>query len=714
MRGTKIHLWYVVAYAMFVALACIACIEDSTHIKTHQAKVVVLMQETEQQRWEETARWALQNIAIAQKDMDERVQLQLVFKNQDDEDVEEYIQQLVEEKEVMAVIGPTTSDCAMQVAMLLSKNKIPMISPSATSVEYQRRFADVPYIWNMAESDIVQLEVILAGIAARLDNSNKSVMLLTADDRDGQEGVRNAYAEWFGFIAEEYGLDVDGVYLYKSVEDVRDCVRDVCGTDWRKANKALLFNPSSDAIALAFDEEIGVMKSELQNRQYLYIPQLYCSDAFVSDEVAEKVTHATYEGVDLYALPTSGYLQAYKQRFGRDPLNGEAQFYDAICLVAYGTARSLYSGESLNEAILSVVDGRDGKGESWLPADMDANFRDLQQGVCPDIDGVSSTWTFDKQTHASVIGSTFRRWRLYDGCFLTTEYVSTDGGGRTSSSKAMWEWTASTIKTFEAEDTNNLTYPILNERWALLVAASEGWSNYRFQADVFAMYKLLKVHGYEDDHIVMIAEDDIATHEYNIYPNALFISHDGENVYEQSGIDYRLSEIHPSDIGDILQGRSSEKLSHVLSPKEDDNVFVFWSGHGGVGSLNFGKGRSVSYQQMRNMIENTPHRKLLFVIEACYSGGLGDVCIGIPGSLFITAAGPYETSHASVWNEELGVYLTNGFTRGFQDAIDENPSTLIRDLYYSLARNTAGSHVQIYNILNYGNIYKENMREFLE
>ena len=81
---------------------------------------------------------------------------------------------------------------------------------------------------------------------------------------------------------------------------------------------------------------------------------------------------------------------------------------------------------------------------------MDVNFKKLRQGVCPDIDGASSTWTFDKQTHASVIGSTFRRWRLYDGCFLTTEYVSTDGGGRTSSSKAMWEWTASTIKTFEA------------------------------------------------------------------------------------------------------------------------------------------------------------------------------------------------------------------------------------------------------------------------
>lgn len=149
-------MWHVVC-AIFLALVCIACMDDTAHIKTHQCKIVVLMQGHEQQRWKETACWALQNIEIAQKDMNERVELQLVFKNQEDEDVEEYIQQLVEEKEVMAVIGPTTSDCAMQVAMLLGKKKIPMISPSATSVEYQRRFSDVPYIWNMAESDITDL-----------------------------------------------------------------------------------------------------------------------------------------------------------------------------------------------------------------------------------------------------------------------------------------------------------------------------------------------------------------------------------------------------------------------------------------------------------------------------------------------------------------------------------------------------------------------------
>lgn len=50
------------------------------------------------------------------------------------------------------------------------------------------------------------------------------------------------------------------------------------------------------------------------------------------------------------------------------------------------------------------------------------------------------------------------------------------------------------------------------------------------------------------------------------------------------------------------------------------------------------------------------------------------------GSLLITAANPYETSHADVWSEEVGVFLSNGFTRGFQEAIGSNPDISLRDM----------------------------------
>ena len=708
-----------------------ACSSDdsasSSSVTTHTYKVAVIMESGEQVRWERTAKWALENIAEAQHGMKDRVQLQLTFKSQDDSDIEQYMQQVAEDTTVVAIIGPTTSACAEKLATQLGKrtafNK-PMITPSATHVEFQRRFANVSYVWNMAESDIAQLEVLLSSIASLYRSGQTPVMLLCADD--GDDVARNAYAEWFGFIAEEYGLTVAGVFLYKDEADLRRYVRQICGTDVHLSDKILLFNPSSVQMALAFDDEAGRVKAGVPKGKLFYMPLIYCSDAFVSEQIATAATHVNYEGVDLYASPESGFNQAYRQRFGQDLINGEAQFYDALCLVAYAATLQQYNKaaaksspatlrSSLNDAILAVVDGRDGKGASWLPADMSRNFEMLANGLTPDLEGVSSSWTFDEKTHASACGSTFRRWRLYDGLFLTTEYVSTEGSQRTTSSKNMWEWTATQMQQFSVDDGSTVvTYPPLDERWALLIAASKGWANYRFQSDVFAMYQLLKQHGYQDDHIVLICEDDVARNPKNSHPGELRISDTGANLYDDDAIDYRLNAIAPDDIGYILQGRYSDHLPHVLHPDADDNILVFWSSHGAPGYLDFGSSSLMFYDKIRDILANTPHRKLLFAVEACYSGGLGKACEGLPGCLFITAANPYETSHADVWSDEVGVYLSNGFTRGLQEAIDTNPAISLRDLYYTLARNTSGSHVKVYNTPNYGNVYSNTMSEFLK
>lgn len=682
----------------------------SEQIPVKKIKVAVLMREEEQARWERTAQWALDNMDKAQQGLPQKIELQLEFYRQDRDDIEDCMRQIAEDTTIAAVVGPTTSPCATLMAQKLNARKAyhkPMITPSATHTEYQRQFANTSFVWNMAESDIAQLEVLIAGIA--ISHSTEPVSLLTANDG-------NDYEEWFGFIAEEYGLSVGKIYLYDTADDVRRYVHEICGTDWRKGSEALIFNSSDMEMALALDDEIGKMRSELEAsglRKYLYVPSIFCSDNFVSDQIARSMVHTAYQGVDLYAMPESGFGQAYQQRFGEDLVNGEAQFYDALCLVAYAGVLSNNTHQTLNDAILSVVDGRDGKGYSWLPYDMHDNFLLFSKGITPDIDGVSSTWTFDEQTHSGVVESSFRRWFLYDKEFVTTEYVSTDGSKRTSSSKNIWDWTSSHLQGFDVTDGNDLTYPNLDDRWALLIAASKGWENYRFQADVFAMRQILKKYGYADDHIVLICEDDLAYNSLNPEQGVLRVHETGENLYDASAIDYKLSDLTPEDIGDILQGNQSERLPHVLGADDDDNVFVFWSGHGMMGSMDFGGKQSVSYQQMRDILAQTPHRKLLFAIESCYSGGLGEYCTGLPGTLFVTAASPYETSHADVWSKNLGVYLSNGFTRGFQEAINQNQAISLRDLYYMLAKTTVGSHVKVYNTKNFGSLYENTMEEFL-
>ena len=69
------------------------------------------MEKGEQERWERTAKWALENIAEAQYGMTDKVELQLTFKSQDDSDIEQYMQQVEfteqeSEAEIMGMVEP--------------------------------------------------------------------------------------------------------------------------------------------------------------------------------------------------------------------------------------------------------------------------------------------------------------------------------------------------------------------------------------------------------------------------------------------------------------------------------------------------------------------------------------------------------------------------------------------------------------------------------
>lgn len=667
-------------------------------------KVAVLMRESEKGRWQGTVRWAQENIFNAQKGLNQRVRLELTFHNQDAADIDAFMNRIAEDNSVAAIIGPATSDRAEQLADILEKrgeNNKPMITPSATYVQYQRKVADNPYVWNLAESDITELEVLIAEIARQKPDAPLELLVMDQSDKTGD--ALHDYAEWFSFIAEEYGLRVRDVHFYTGKDDLPARVGEIC--DAGKEPPVLVFSAANEQYALLFDSEL---------KKHTNKPcRIYCTDSFVTGKIAAGVKNYDYEGVDINASPESGFIEAYKGRFGREPENGEAQLFDAVYLLSYAAAFQLHSGSSLNDALLEVVEGRSGTGGSWQASEMTSNFMALSQGTCPDLRGVSSEWTFDKKSHSSVVGSTYRIWRLEKGAFIAEGYVSTEGSAHSSSTKDIWEWTASSYQAFDSGDGTDLSYPPADKRWALLVAGSSGWRNYRFQADVFAMYQILRRHGYLDDHIVMVCEDDLARNPENPHPGELRVREDGPNLYEPAAVDYIASTITADDIGYILQGRSSERLPHVLQPDVDDNVFIFWSSHGARGKLYLGNSTLMTYETVRSILSDTPHRKLLMAVEACYSGGLGEVCEGLPGCLFITAANPYETSHSAVWSDLYDTYLSNGFTSGFLEAIDQSPTISLRDLYYTLASHTAGSHVKVYNASNYGSVYSETMGEYL-
>lgn len=694
----------------------------STEKKQFVYKVAVLANAQEMEHWKRTGDWALSNIEKAQDIFPFEVKLQLEFKNQDDADIDDYMQSIAEDTSVVAVIGPTSSASAEKMVRKIAsspKYHKPVITPAATDIEFQRKFAAADFLWNLSESDITQLEVLLSRVI-NVDHygTDKVPVYLLTQDEEKTSGAGNSFSDWFGFIAEEYGLDVKGIYLYKNEEDVRRCARELSGYKSDLEDNVLVFNPSTPEMALAFDDELGKVAAATPGGRHFCAPQVFCSDNFVNQEIASTVKNATYRGIDLWADPASGFQQAYQRHFGENLINGEAQYYDAICLVVYGIFRASYSENdlSLNDAIREVIAGRDTEegGSGWLPMNMASTFVALALGECPDLQGAASSFTYDENTHSSVLGSTYRYWQLYNKQFVTKEYVSTEGSKRADSSKDKWNWSASKMQEFNPE-MQDITYPEHKDNWALLVAGSNTWKNYRFQADVFSIYKYLLSQGFDKEHIVLVAEDDIANNPSNPEPGTLRVREDGVNVYVPSAVDYKLSDLQPTDIADILEGKESERLPKVIHATENDNVFVFWSSHGEPGKFDFGTNRqNITHEQIRDGIKNAKYRKMMIVVEACYSGGFGQVCNGLPGVLVMTAASPYETSHADQWSDKTRTYLSNSFTTSFLKAITDQPSIMLRDLYYRMALGTHGSHVNLYNGRNYGNVYNNRMNEFFD
>ena len=360
----------------------------------------------------------------------------------------------------------------------------------------------------------------------------------------------------------------------------------------------------------------------------------------------------------------------------------------------------------------------------------------IADGTLPNLSGATGQLDFDQNTHTTILHTTYILWTTtYGGReAVPMSYISTDGSDGSLSTQLVWEWEA-IVKELDPVAGSNVDHqlPDMTDRWAVVISPSTTWTNYRHQADALAIYQLLRHHGYDDDHIVLIVEDNLADDPLNAYPGEIYIDRSADstltdplvstNVRKNAVIDYHFSDLAgPDDLADILQGRSSDRLPHVIHPTATDNVFIFWSGHGSDnGGPLWGDedsrepfGTKRIFRIVEQMEQPRQFRRMMLVLESCYSGLWGEALMGFPDVLVLTAANAYETSKADIYDNDLRTYLSNAFSRSFLRAINANPSVSVADLYYSLARTTSGSHVTLYNIWQYGSAITNTMGDYFK
>lgn len=707
----NIHLIYIKTLLCLTGLCCLlagcsSSAEEEVVVplpdtpKANLYKVAVIMPLSDaasRAKCERTVAWAQENIYGLLKGDEDCVQLDVEWYDEDTEDMEELAFRLAYREDLYAIIGPYASQNVEIIARQCAVSHKPLIAPTASSADLVRLYAQEGFLWSLVETDISQCETLLS---IALDEGCRRVSLIASDDIYGQ-----TFTDWFAFQANELGMSVDKVVKYP-VEFPEAAMREALST----SPEALICVPGKPA-----DVRKMLEQYDRESATRLLFSDIAFQTSVIEEcgDLAEEI-----EGAGTCADPETGFDIAYQVRFGESP-TWEAYLYDAAFLTLMAVFDlQLYGGTDLNASLrkMTLFDDNSVKQQgAWMPGLLWVEIFGISNQSYRCLNGASGLLAFDKNVYTNVLHSTYCHWMIYRKNFLVLDYHTTDGSHRTNANLAGWNWKKETEQEFDT-GLKEPEYPALQERWAVIIAASCGWNNYRHQADALAFYQLLKSQGYDDGHIVLIAEDDIASHPSNFDPGKVYISPEGTDVYQGASIDYKLSELSPADLTDIFCGNRSDRLPHVISSGEQDNVLVFWSGHGTQGSLSWGDDDGFSHRQAAELFDalhqQRKYRKMLWFVETCYAGSVAKACEGIPGILCMTASGEWETSKPDI--PYKSVWLSNRFTYSLLSELTARPEISLRELYYSLFRTTIGSHVQVYNEKNYGSVYRNTLKEYLQ
>ncbi|RZF42513.1 hypothetical protein LSTR_LSTR004432 [Laodelphax striatellus] len=252
--------------------------------------------------------------------------------------------------------------------------------------------------------------------------------------------------------------------------------------------------------------------------------------------------------------------------------------------------------------------------------------------------------------------------------------------------------------------------------WVFLVAGSDGWSNYRHQADICHAYQTLVLRGIPKENIIVMMKDDIAMHASNPYKGKIMNEPNGTDVYEGVIIDYRGEDVTPENFIKVLEGdkKAMEGIGsgRVIESTENDKIFVNYDDHGSYGYVVFPNRAKLSAQNLteavHRMIAKKKFNKMILYLEACESGSMADSLYSSNSSvLVVTASGRFESSWACYCNEETMPCLGDAFSvRWMGDLYQEFITTnkTIFEQFDYVRSSTYRSHVNIYGDYNLANM----------
>jgi len=261
--------------------------------------------------------------------------------------------------------------------------------------------------------------------------------------------------------------------------------------------------------------------------------------------------------------------------------------------------------------------------------------------------------------------------------------------------------------------------------WAVIMAGSNSYGNYRHQADACHAYQIAKKNGIPESNIIMLAYDDIANSSQNPFPGKVFnkptaAGVPGVDVYAGCKIDYKGKDVNGANFLKVLSGDTSAP-GPVLKSTAEDRVFVYYTDHGGVGILGVPYGAAGGYihaADINNAIETLQkkggYKELLFYLEACESGSIFANLLKAPNAKAVTAANPSESSWGwycagsgaggdMVDGKSIGSCLGDEFSVRWMEDTDAASITkeTVGQQAAKLVKKVTKSHVQQYGVTSF-------------
>merc|ERR1712013_818253 len=238
--------------------------------------------------------------------------------------------------------------------------------------------------------------------------------------------------------------------------------------------------------------------------------------------------------------------------------------------------------------------------------------------------------------------------------------------------------------------------------WVFLVVGSNGWYNYRHQADVCHAYQIVHDHGVPDDHIIVMMYDDIAYNIENPTPGKIINHPNGSDVYHGVPKDYVCGSVRPDIFLQVLKGEKVDGAfgsGKTLNSGPKDNIFVYFADHGAKGLVAFGEStlKAVALNKaIQDMYAAKKYNKMVFYVEACESGSMFKGLLPKDVNVFATTASNATTSsYACYFDKQRKTFLGDVYSiKWLEDSDKENiEKETLEEQYRIVKRETNTSMV---------------------